>query len=99
MRSITSLIIFAAACLMLAPSASQSFVIEKLKADDVVARHLESIGTAKARESVTTRIISGTSQVFFHTAPIGQAAGKAVLASEDSKNLIGMSFPSPVYPR
>src|SRR5690349_3426115 len=99
MRSITSLIIFAAACLILAPSASQSFVIEKLKADDVVARHLESIGTAKARESVTTRIISGTSQVFFHTAPIGQAVGKAVLASEDSKNLIGMSFPSPVYPR
>jgi len=99
MRSITSLAMFAAACLMVAPSASRSFVLEKLKAEDVVARHLESIGTAKARASVTTRIISGSSQVIFHTAPTGQAVGKAVLASEETKNLIGMSFPSPVYPR
>lgn len=99
MRKITPLIIFAAACLMFAPSASRSFVIDKLKPEDIVARHLESIGTAKTRESVTTRIISGTSQVIFHTAPIGQAVGKAVLASEDTRNLIGMSFPSPVYPR
>src|ERR1043166_5656622 len=99
MRSVKSVIIFAVACLMFAPSASRSFVIDKRKPEDIVARHLASIGTAKARESVTTRIISGISQVIFHTAPIGQAVGKAVLASEDSKNLIGMSFPSPVYPR
>jgi hypothetical protein len=99
MRSIKSLIMLAAASLLIAPSASQSFVIEKLKPEDVVARHLESIGTTKAREAVTTRIIAGTSQVIFHTAPIGQAVGKAVLASEDTRNLIGMSFPSPVYPR
>ncbi len=98
MRKITSLLMFATA-LMLAPSASQSLVIQKMKPEDVVARHLESIGTAKARESVTTRIISGSSQVIFHTTPTGQAVGKAVLASEGTKNLIGMSFPSPVYPR
>ena len=99
MRSIKTLVVIAIAFQLVAPSASQSFVIEKMKPEDVVARHLESIGTATARESVKTRIISGTSQVIFHTAPIGQAVGKAVLASEDTKNLIGMSFPSPVYPR
>ncbi len=76
-----------------------SSATEKLKAEDVVARHLESIGSAKERAVVTTRIISGTSQVVFHTAPIGQAVGRAVLASEDVKSLLGMSFPSPVYPR
>ena len=72
---------------------------EKLKPADLVAKHLESIGSAKARESVKARIISGTAQVIFRTEPAGQAIGKAVLASEGTKNLVGMSFPSPVYPR
>ena len=72
---------------------------QKMKAEDVVARHLQSIGSDKARAAVTTRIIAGTAQVVFHTAPLGQASGRAVLASEGSKSLVGMSFPSPVYPR
>jgi hypothetical protein len=70
-----------------------------MKPEDLVARHLESIGSAKARASVTSRIISGTSQVIFRTPPPGQAIGRAVLASEGIKSLVGMSFPSPVYPR
>lgn len=72
---------------------------QKMKAEEVVARHLASIGDEKTRAAITTRIISGTSHVIFRTAPTGQAFGKVVLASEGTKNLIGMSFPSPVYPR
>ncbi len=72
---------------------------DKIKPEEVVARHLESIGTAKARAAVTSRIIAGTSQVIIRTPPPGQAVGKAVLASEGVKSLFGMSFPSPVYPR
>ena len=72
---------------------------DKITPDELVARHLESIGTAKARASITTRIIVGTSLVIFRTPPPGQATGRAVLASEGLKNLIGMSFPSPIYPR
>ena len=79
--------------------ASPPLSADKMKPEDVVAKHLESIGSAKARESVKTRIIAGTSQVIFRTAPAGQAIGRAVLASEGSKSLLGMSFPSPVYPR
>ena len=74
-------------------------VAQKLKTDEVIARHLESIGAEKTRALIKTRIISGTSQVIFRTAPAGQAVGKAVLASDGMKNLFGMSFPSPVYPR
>ncbi len=76
-----------------------SSATEKMKPEEIVARHLESIGPAKTRASVTTRIISGTAQVVFRTPPPGQASGRAVLASEGVKNLIGMSFRSPVYPR
>jgi hypothetical protein len=78
-------------------AASSSSLAEKMKAEEVVARHLESIGPAKARSS--SRVIAGTAQVIFRTPPPGQAIGKAVLASDGFKYLIGMSFPSPVYPR
>src|SRR6266545_6724050 len=72
---------------------------DKMTPAELVAKHLESIGPAKARASVNSRIIAGKSLVIFRTPPPGQATRRAVLASEGSKNLIGMSFPSPVYPR
>lgn len=96
-NSATSLLI--AMLLMVCSSVSRSAVVEKMKPEEVVARHLESIGSAKARAAISTRILAGTSQVIFRTTPSGQAVGKAVLASEGSKSLFAMSFPSPVYPR
>src|SRR2546429_9055051 len=80
-------------------STSRSSVADKIKPEELVARHLESIGTAKARAAITTRIISGTSQVIIRASSPGQAVGKAVLASDGAKILFGMSFPSPIYPR
>lgn len=85
--------------LLLLASVTPNASGQKLAASDVVSKHLDSIGPAKARDGVTTRIIAGTAQVIFRTTPPGQAIGRAVLASEGSKNLLGMSFPSPVYPR
>ena len=72
---------------------------DKMTPAELVARHLESIGTAKARAANISRIIAGSSHVIFRTPPPGQATGRAVLASEGIKSLIGMSFPSPIYPR
>lgn len=74
-------------------------VTQKIKPAEVVAKHLESLGEAQTRASVKTRIISGTAQVIFRTTPSGQAIGRSVLASEGVKSLVGMSFPTPVYPR
>ena len=85
---------------LFAISAAGGFVYaQKLTPSEVVAKHLDSVGSTKARAAVTTRIIAGTSQVIFRTEPSGQAIGRAVLASDGPKNLLGMSFPSPVYPR
>lgn len=95
--TVISLLVIVLAFLSLAkPSLSAT---DKLTPEDLVARHLESVGTAKARASVTSRIIAGNSLVIFRTPPPGQATGRAVLASEGPMSLIGMSFPSPVYPR
>src|SRR2546423_14323261 len=88
-----------ASLVLIVCSLSTGSLAQKLTSDEVIARHLESFGSAKARVAIATRIISGTSQVIFRTTPAGQAIGKAVLASEGMKNLFGMSFPSPVYPR
>ncbi len=96
-KSAISLIVCLA--LVSASAAGESSSAEKIKAEEVVAKHLESIGSAKARAGVSTRIISGTAQVIIRTTPPGQAVGKAVLASEGVKQLFGMSFPSPIYPR
>jgi hypothetical protein len=95
--SITGLIATVLAVLSLVSSVSPA--TDKMTPEELVARHLESIGTAKARDSVTTRIIAGTSLVIFRTPPPGQAPGRFVLASQDRKSLIGMRFQNPVYPR
>ena len=89
--------VFLALCILSISPKSQA--TDKLKMEEVLAKHLESIGSAQNRKGVKTRIISGTSFVDFRTAPTGQASGKAVLASDGAKSLIGMSFYSPVYPR
>src|SRR5436190_3410213 len=88
-----------AALVVLVISTPQKVAAQKLTAEEVIDRHRDAIGTTKARAAVHTRIISGTAQVIFRTTPSGQAVGKAVLASEGVKQLFGMSFPSPVYPR
>jgi hypothetical protein len=90
-----SLFIAFLATLFFAPPVSSS--IDKITVEELLRAHLQSIGPATNRAS--SRIISGTSQVIFRTAPSGQAIGKAVLASDGLKSLIGMSFPSPIYPR
>ncbi len=83
--------------LILLADISRPVAAQKISVAEVITKHLEAVGPAKA--PATTRIIAGTSQVIFRTEPAGQAIGKGVLASEGPKNLVGMSFPSPVYPR
>src|SRR5207302_1941450 len=63
---------------LLAISAAGGFAYaQKLTPAEVVAKHLDSVGSTKARAAVTTRIIAGTSQVIFRTEPSGQAIGRA----------------------
>ena len=95
MRRALTITILCVLHLLTAPSAAA----QKMTAEELLARHRDAIGTSKARAAIQTRIISGTAQVIFRTTPSGQAIGKAVLASEGVKQLFGMSFPSPIYPR
>jgi hypothetical protein len=77
---------------------STAFAQDKMKAEDVLAKHLESIGPAAARSSVQNRVIVGTTH---HVAKgrtgTGTIDGRAVLASESNKVLFGMGFDNPDY--
>jgi hypothetical protein len=63
---------------------------QKLKAEDVVAKHLESIGTAEARAANKGRVIQGASVVKRKIGDVGESKGGAVMASQGSSSLIGV---------
>lgn len=88
-----------AACLLAAAfTAAPAAAAQKLKAEDVVARHLEAVGPAETRASVKSRIITGTAVAHFRSPVVGQVSGRAVLASQGEKSLIGMVFDNSNYP-
>ena len=71
---------------------------EKLTADDVVARHLKSIGTPEDLAAAKTRIVVGTSLFTARSPGSGQNSGLSMLFSEGTKSVIAMTFANPNYP-
>lgn len=73
---------------------------QKMKAEDVVAKHLESVGTPEQRAAIKNRIALGTVVVLFKAPAVGQVPGRIVMASEGEKHLMGMVFDNvPNYPQ
>jgi len=70
----------------------------KLSPAEVVAKHLESIGSAAARSELQSVIARGTAVVTLRQGGQGQAAGQAVVASQGHMNVINMVFESGDYP-
>jgi len=75
-----------------------SAAADKMKPEEVVAKHLESIGTSEARTAVRSRAMVGTSVATFRIKGISQAQGRVVIASEGVKNLMAMAFATTEYP-
>ncbi|HEY0386629.1 MAG TPA: hypothetical protein VGC64_11485, partial [Pyrinomonadaceae bacterium] len=71
---------------------------DKMKPEEVVAKHLDSIGTAEARAKIKSRIIQGTALATFRVGGGGQSQGGAVLASQGEKSLISIVYNNTVYP-
>lgn len=72
---------------------------DKMRPEELIAKHLESIGPADARAATTSRVITGTVVVNFRQGGRGQAQGKAVFASQGVKNLMAMVFGLVDYPQ
>lgn len=65
---------------------------DKLAPAELIAKHLESIGSAEARAHVRGTRIKGSCTITVKQGGTGQAEGLAMMASQGSQNLINMTF-------
>ena len=79
------------------PAGRAATPAQKMKPEEVVARHLESIGTAEDRAAAKTRLILGVTNYNRRGTGGGSAEGRAVLASKGEKVMVGMRFGIPGY--
>jgi hypothetical protein len=78
-------------------SASSMFA-QKMKAEDVLAKHLDSIGTSEARAATKSQIAVGTAEIKFITRKTTPVVGRIVIAAAGEKNFWGMNLNSTDYP-
>jgi hypothetical protein len=65
---------------------------DKLQPEEIVAKHLDSIGSAETRASVHSRIAAGTVVAILRSPGTAKFSGRAVMASDGNKNMIGLGF-------
>jgi hypothetical protein len=73
-------------------------VDDKVQVEDLIARHLEAIGTAEARRSNRSRIVAGKSLMNLRTGGHGTVTGPALIASREEKVLLKAEFTTAGYP-
>lgn len=97
MRSMAlhKLILFGGLLLAVVSSGSTNCLsqeIKKLTAEEVVALHLESIGTPEARSAFKSLVAQGEVLVTVRVGGSGKGKGGAVMASQGPMSLIGLIF-------
>lgn len=70
----------------------------KLTPAELVAKHLESIGSADARARMNGTRIKGDATVSVKLCGEGVVEGQVLIGSHGSKSLIDMTFDTPAYP-
>lgn len=71
---------------------------EKMKPEEIVAKHLQSLGAPEALDAARSRVITGTTTVTLRGGGYGQITGSARLVSQSQKSLISMVFGNVEYP-
>lgn len=77
--------------------ATSAAFAQKLTAEQVITKHLESLGSAEARASVKSRVIQGTVLATVRIGGGGELKGGAVMASQGPMSLIGLIFGTQDY--
>lgn len=70
----------------------------KMTVEQMVAKHLDSIGTAEARKGLSSITGLGSVQALFKGRGEGRAEGIVVFGSQGPRNMIGMKFNNSEYP-
>src|SRR3954471_17635254 len=87
-RTLTQLAIASAFALILSalfPATQAKTSPDKMKPEEVVTKHLESIGTAESRAKIKNHIILGTAVGTFRVGGSGTSQGGAVMASQGTR--------------
>ncbi len=82
---------------LLLTAASSLMCGAEMKAEDVVARHLDSIGSAQARSAVHSRILQGTSRFKMLVGGGGELQGTSALVSEGRKAVLMLKLANGDY--
>ncbi len=69
----------------------------ELKPEELIAKHLDSIGTAEARKGIKSRVVQGTAQYKILVGGAGTLDGKAVMVSEGDKLRLLFKFENNDY--
>ncbi len=80
------------------PLAKSGVSPDKITVEEILAKHLESMGKPEARKAARSRVIAGTTEVTFRSRGVAKADGGAVLASADEMSMVTMKFESSQYP-
>lgn len=70
---------------------------QDLKPEEILARHMDSIGAKEKRDAVKNRMVLGTSE-FASKLPSRKTAGKGIIVSEPNNLFFVTSFASQEYP-
>lgn len=68
-----------------------------MKPEDIVAKHLDSVGTAQARAASKSRVVEGTVSYRILVGGTANLEGKSVLVSQDEKLHFMMKLNNPLY--
>ncbi|HYP54256.1 MAG TPA: hypothetical protein VEQ42_11980 [Pyrinomonadaceae bacterium] len=91
-------LLLAAALLLPAALAPAQAAAQKMTAEEVVTRHLDSLGTAEDRAAVKSRLMQGVVSLVLRSPGAGRGQGASIMFSEGDKSAIAMNFGSPDYP-
>ncbi|MCI0525468.1 MAG: hypothetical protein L0Y75_09425 [Acidobacteria bacterium] len=86
-------------CLLYAPrSAPVSAQDRKLTSQELIARHLESIGNAEARARASSRVASGDVKFIIRLGGAANVDGNAMMVTAGAKMRFGIKLPLNEYP-
>jgi hypothetical protein len=71
---------------------------KKLKVEELVARHVESLGSKEALAAAKSRVATGSVALIVRVGGAGSLEGEGVIASTGNKVRLNMKFPAIEYP-